>query len=1512
MTDKLSVKMLLKQFPRLPTMMTHYKNKFLATLIFAKSLTLSASLMAVPVISEFMANNESVLADTDGDFSDWIEIYNPDNTDYNLQGLYLTDSADNLTKWQFPEVSIGAGKYLIVFASGKGEDIHEGGAQLHTNFELSSGGEYLGLISSDGQTVLSEIAPKYAKQDKDRSYGLGIWGEATSTSIVRPNAMVRYFIPTDATLGSSWLEPADSFNDNQWKEVKHPVGFETTGGTLERLVTTSIADDMRGTNASGYFRFPFTFDSANKRIVGGEIRVTTDDGFIAYINGVEIGSFNAPDEMVFNSRATGSRSDSIVASTPITIDLASNIEAIKNGNNVLAVQAMNTSPGSSDFLLGVNLIAEVVDVSGGTQYGFFKTPSPGFANSELSSQGKVADTKFNPDRGFYDESFNLEITTKTENAVIRYTTDGSEPTATKGKIYSSPINISKSSIIRAAAFKNGYDSTNIDTHSYIFVDDVIRQSSAAPPGWPSGSVNGQRYQYGMNQSVVNSGNSQIGGAERVKEALKSLPTMSVVTDQANLTSARTGIYSNPRSDGIAWERESSVEMIFPPKWIDDEKGFQSPCGLRIRGGFSRRPQNPKHSFRLFFRSEYGNGRLNYPIFGDEGAEEFNKFDFRGPQNYSWAMGETSRNSFIRDTWSRDLQGEMGQPYKRGRWIHLYLNGIYWGMAQIDERAEASYGEIYFGGDRDDYDVVKSFGGVTDGDRKSYQRLYEKWQRGFRTNSAYFDIQGMDPDGAINPDKERLVDIENLIDYMIITYYTGDRDGPGSRYTQPRPNNYFGIYNRENPDGYKFFEHDSEHSLGTGENNMVTPYTRSSSLNDFNPHTLHERLARDNEEYRMLFSDRLAKYCYNGGLLTPEAGIARVDRRAAQLDPAIIAHSARWGDTTRSRNAWLGAVQGVRNFISNRVPTVISQLRSVSWYPSIDPPKFSKHGGFMQSTQQILLRGGPGQILYTVNGEDPRDLGGGISPEAKVFDGNTTSEILLRRGSAWRYLDNGTNAGTSWRSSTFNDILWKSGAAELGYGDGGERTTVSFGNSSLNKHVTTYFRTKFSASNVNKFGELELKLRRDDGAVVYLNGKEVVRSGMPGGTINYLTFANNISGGDDETTYYSFPIDANSLVNGQNVIAVEVHQSSRTSSDISFDLELSGVQFSNPNPLYLREAGLNTIKARVKNNNEWSALTEADFIVDAEPARTDNIVISEIHYRPGSPTDEEVAAGFNDRSDFEFIELLNISPRAVDLGALKFSDGIEFDFSTAEEGRTLEPGGRLIIVNNLEAFMMRYGKSLDPGTVIAGQFEGNLNNDGEQIVITDTNGINIIDITFNDGDEWPASADGDGYSLVKINPSKNYSNPDPDTWRSSSSLNGNPGYGDQISLAEWSTLNNVTDPLLDTDKDGLSALSEYAIGSDPNAASPSDGINVRISELEYEGVTDNYLIIDVKRRVGADDVLFGLQLSNNLIKWENLNVPVSVINIQNNGNGTESVSYLVGKPGSYGENVYFKAVISLNQ
>ena len=1471
-------------------------------------------LSALPRINEIMSNNDSTLSDSDGDFSDWIELHNPDEEDINLEGYYLTDNSNNLTKWQFPKVILKSGEYLIVFASGKEKNFQLDSEEIHADFELSSGGEYIGLISPDGRTVVSEISPKFEKQDSDESYGLGIWGEAESSVLVQDNSVLRYFIPVDDSLSDTWRFPGDRFDDSSWTSAKQPVGFESIAGALERLVETDISETMKGKNSSGYFRFPFQFDTSKKRVVSGELRVTIDDGFIAYLNGVEVGSFNAPTNISFDSRASGSRSDAQVSSSPIVIDLLPHISAIRNGDNVLSVQAMNTAPSSSDFLLGVRMVANVQDVSLGLSYGFFDKPTPGFANSELAFRGKVADTKFEPDRGFYDESFKLEITSKTEGVRIRYTTDGSEPTATKGILYRSPITINKTTVVRAAAFKAGYEPTNVDTHSYFFVDDIIRQSSSAPTGWPRGSVNGQRYEYGMNQSIVNSGNNQIGGVENTKNSIKGLPVFSVVTDQANLTSSQTGIYSNPQRDGIAWERESSIEMIFPPGYVDpygNDKGFQSPCGLRIRGGYSRRTQNPKHSFRLFFRSEYGNGRLNYPLFGDEGGDAFNKFDFRGPQNYSWAQGDNNRNSFIRDTWSRDLQGEMGQPYKRGRWGHLFLNGIYWGMFQIDERAEASYGEMYFGGDRDDYDVVKSYGGVTDGNRSSYQRLWRKWQQGFRSNSAYYDIQGMDSDGSLNPEKERLVDIENLIDYMIITYYTGDRDGPGSRYTQPRPNNYFGIYNRENPQGFKFFEHDSEHSLGTGENNMVSPFTRSTGLNDFNPHTLHEKLANDNEEYRMLFSDRLAMYCFNGGLLTDEVGIQRVNRRADEVGKGIIAHSARWGDSSRSRLSWLNAVQGVRNFISNRVPTLIGQVRSVGWYPDIDPPKLNKHGGFLQSTEQLLLTGGPGLIYYTLDGEDPRRLGGAIAPSAKIFEGTTSSETLLRRGSVWKYLDNGSNAGTNWRNKSFNDTSWRSGAAELGYGDGGERTTLSYGGNAFAKHVTTYFRRKFNVTNPNKFSELDLRLRRDDGAIVYINGKEVARSGMPAGAVNYQTFASNISGGADETTYYSISIDPSSLVNGENLVAVEVHQATRTSSDLSFDLELAGVQFTTPNPLYLKDVGRNLLKARVKNNNEWSALTEAEFIVDAQSASAQNLSISEIHYRPLAPSLEEIEAGYNDRSDFEFIELVNISSRPVDLGSIEFSGGIEFDFSLVDSNRTLLPGERCILVNNLPAFVMRYGDAIDPSLKILGEYDGNLNNDGEQLIVSNKAGNVIIDLTYNDGKEWPESADGMGYSLIKINPEKTISDHSPNNWRSSSSVGGNPGKSDETSFQLWMMENNMQDTLSDADKDGLTALTEYAIGTDPKKVSPESGFEIRVDELEIEELVQEFLIVDITRRVGADDIIFKIQMAQNLNEWVDLIIPKQIIESVNNGNGTETVSYVIGSLNQIGTEMYFRQVLTLD-
>ena len=326
-------------------------------------------------------------------------------------------------------------------------------------------------------------------------------------------------------------------------------------------------------------------------------------------------------------------------------------------------------------------------------------------------------------------------------------------------------------------------------------------------------------------------------SDLMDDALLAIPSISLVTDVDNLFDESTGIYSHPQNSGRSWERPVSVELLNP----DGSEGFQIDAGLRIRGGFSRSTSNPKHAFRVFFRPEYG-GALEFPLFEDEGVDRFENVDLRTSQNYSWSFQGDRQNSMVREVFSRDVQGEMGQPYTRSRYYHLYLNGQYWGLYQTQERSEASYAESYFGGDSDDYDVIKvETNGYyitnTDGELDAYQRLYN-----FATSSrsdieSYFQVQGLNPDGTRNSAYERLLDVDNLIDFMIIDYYTGDRDGPGSRFVN-RPNNTYGIYNRLDPDGWKWFQHDAEHTLGvsSSETNLVTPFTSSGSQwRYFNPH-----------------------------------------------------------------------------------------------------------------------------------------------------------------------------------------------------------------------------------------------------------------------------------------------------------------------------------------------------------------------------------------------------------------------------------------------------------------------------------------------------------------------------------------------------------------------------------------------------------------------------------------------------------------------------------------------------
>jgi hypothetical protein len=907
------------------------------------------------------------------------------------------------------------------------------------------------------------------------------------------------------------------------------------------------------------------------------------------------------------------------------------------------------------------------------------------------------------------------------------------------------------------------------------LDDVLQQSpdGTPPTGFPrSTNINGQELDYGMDPQIVN--NATWG--PQLKSALTQVPSISVVMNVDDLLGASQGIYTHASNHGRAWERPASVELIQP----DGSEGFQINAGLRVRGGFSRSGGNPKHAFRLFFRDEYGQGKLEFPLFGNEGTDEFDGIDLRTAQNYSWSFQGDGQNTFLRDVFSRDVQGLMGQPYTRSRFYHLYINGQYWGLFQTQERSEASYAASYFGGDSDDYDVVKSAGSsggyaneVTDGTMDAYERLAAYFYQAGGLNdtnmSQYWRAQGKNPDGTTNPTYERLLDVDNLIDYMIITYYTGDRDGPASRFVTGRVNNYFGIFNRENPDGFKFFEHDSEHSLDRGDANMVRPYSSGgNNFSYFNPHWMHEQLANNNSEYRQRFADRVHQHLFGDGVLAAENALQLVNQRAAEIDQAIIAESARWGDAKRStpftKTDWERAVGNVRAFITNRVNTVVRQFEQEGWYRPGEAPRFA------------------------VN--DEPSTGGRIDGDDRISlfsSAQITYSPIVPAQSVWKYLASGQDLGTTWRNPSFNDAAWPSGPGQLGYGDGDEATVVPCGpqapNCVGNRYPTVYFRHSFQVPDPSVHSLLRMRIQRDDGAAVYLNGVEVARSNLAANA-TYTTLATSVVGGSEESDWFEFEVDASLLRAGTNVLAVEVHQQSLSSSDLSFDLQLesgtldqgggnvyytldntdpraiggtvathavrySGVSFQLP--------GTRTVTARSFVGGVWGPMAVATFLTGT-PASAANLRISEINYNPHAPLPAfgEVDV---DNDEFEFIELTNVGNEVIDLNDVRFTrttvggndEGIDFRFAP----QSLMPGEFLVVAKNRNAFVSRYGSEIRLAESAdhplgTGVFEGSLSNAGETLTVIDAAGSIIQQLRYDDGGDWPGRADGGASSLEVVN------------------------------------------------------------------------------------------------------------------------------------------------------------------
>jgi hypothetical protein len=644
--------------------------------------------------------------------------------------------------------------------------------------------------------------------------------------------------------------------------------------------------------------------------------------------------------------------------------------------------------------------------------GYMVTPTPGKPNvgNEQVFAGFVRDIQLSVNPGFHDGPFKLELTSDTPHATIRYTTDGSSPSDTHGTIYSGQFTISHTTILRTAAFKRGYISTKVNTHSYIFLDDVLEQNGKAMPtswgthqgtwgnvGPPYVSLFGTPVQpnYDMDPEVVNDPRYR----HTLKNDLRSIRTLSLVLDPADLWSEETGIYSYPLQRGVDWERPGSIELFDTEGNLD----LQIDAGVRIHGGMGRNPEHTnKHSFRLLFKNEYGPSKLEYPLFGENATDEFDSIVLRANTNESWALDGSTMATFVQDRWAAETQLEMGWVAPHGNWVHLYLNGLYWGLYNPTERLDAAFAANYFGGQKEQYDVI-AYGQIKEGDKQAWNELF------YLIRQRQIDYDAV----------QEVLDVPAFIDYMLINHLAGNTDWPH--------NNWYASRRREPGAKWYFHSWDAEHSWRDINENRVTP---RQFLGKGNAGEIYAKLLDKVEQFRVDFADRIHRHFFNGGLLTPEANVRRLDRLTAAIDRAVVGESARWGDgkwdetePPRTRDDhWLPRLKDLKtSYFPARSDIVLQQYREVGLYPDVDAPEFNQVSATVSGPFAVGIRtfGNHGTVYYTTDGTDPRLPDGGVNQQALVYHGG---RISIRGGTQLkaRVLDAGTWSALNEATFALND------------------------------------------------------------------------------------------------------------------------------------------------------------------------------------------------------------------------------------------------------------------------------------------------------------------------------------------------------------------------------------------------------------------------------------------------------------------------------------------------------------
>ncbi|MEI7900437.1 MAG: lamin tail domain-containing protein [bacterium] len=609
----------------------------------------------------------------------------------------------------------------------------------------------------------------------------------------------------------------------------------------------------------------------------------------------------------------------------------------------------------------------------------------------------------------------------------------------------------------------------------------------------------------------------------VNQRKPDLPVVSFVIDPLLLYDNVYGIFKNNLKER---EVPGSIQFCTTPT----NTAFQIDAGFRM---FSLntflKAQKP---LTVYLAGKYGTAEIGYQLFPEKPIGRFDRFVLRNGCD-DWAY------AYFRDGLAAKIfEGQIHNALQGYRPTASYLNGKYYGLFNIREKLDEMYFVKNYGVPLADIDYFEMDGGgtgatplITSGSAASWLALMDflsTHSLADPANYAYVRTQ---------------VDVEDLMDFVIAESFVANFNA--------------WFWNRKwwrdrGPEGrWRWCFFDLDYAF-RGDVNQNVLADMAANMEIF-------RELLDNQEFRTYFAQRFAAHV--NSTFNPDRVIPIIDREAARIRNEMTYHVALYGtqDGIPSVAAWETQVEEIRSFARARPAVVLQQLATMFGsgataqvsvqVPSGGGRSLANYVPLNRDAANVFIAGVPLQL------EAHPDIGQSFV-RWEITGNQIAATTFFAAGSVWRYNDAVTNDIPGWSGPGFNDSAWPSGAAQLGYGDGDEATTISYGSDSNNKRITYCFRKAVAVTNASLLSSLEVGLLRDDGAVVYINGREVLRSNMPGGVITRTTTA---SANIEDNNYYVYSLSPTNVTEGTNIVAVEVHQSGGGSSDVSFDMYLTGVR-----------------------------------------------------------------------------------------------------------------------------------------------------------------------------------------------------------------------------------------------------------------------------------------------------------------------------------------------------------------